>query len=92
VNSRMGAVLRVEGNVFENVNDPITSQASGQVGFWQVNDNQFINCTGNQPATSNGSFTPPYTYKRDSSSSVKSTVMSFAGVGKVDPLQNLPLE
>jgi len=90
VNSRMGAVLRVEGNVFENVNDPITSLDSSQVGFWQVADNQFINCTGNQPTTSNGTFNPPYNYKLDSSSSVKATVQQFAGVGKTDPLQNLP--
>jgi hypothetical protein len=41
----MGAVLRVEGNVFENSTDPITSLDSAQVGFWDVGDNQFLNCT-----------------------------------------------
>src|SRR5215475_2067141 len=38
VNSRMGAVLRIEGNVFENTKDPITSLDSKQVGFWDVRD------------------------------------------------------
>jgi len=90
VNSRMGAVLRVEGNVFENVNDPITSLDSSQVGFWQVSDNQFINCTGNQPTTSNGTFNPPYRYLLGASSSTKAIVLQSVGVGKTDPLQNLP--
>ena len=90
VNSRMGSVLRVEGNVFENSTDPITSLDSSQVGFWDVHDNEFINCTGNQPTTSNGSFVPPYTYHLDPSANVKALVMQWAGVGKTDPLQNLP--
>jgi pectate lyase len=90
VNSRMGAVLRVEGNVFENSSDPITSLDSSTVGFWDVRDNQFTNCTGSQPATSNGTFVPPYTYHLDSSSSVKALVTQWVGVGKTDPLQNLP--
>ncbi len=90
VNSRMGAILRVEGNVFENSNDPITSLDSSQVGFWDVQDNQFINSTGNQPSTSNGTFVPPYTFHLDPSANVKALVMQWAGVGKTDPLQNLP--
>lgn len=90
VNSRMGAVLRVEGNVFENTNNPITSLDSDQVGFWDVADNQFLSCTGNQPTTSNGTFVPPYTYHLDPSSSVKALVTQWTGVGKTDPLQNLP--
>ncbi len=90
VNTRMGAVLRIEGNVFENASDPITSVDSSSVGFWDVRDNTFTNCTGNQPTTSNGTFVPPYTYHLDSSSSVKAIVTQFVGVGKTDPLQNLP--
>ena len=86
----MGAVLRVEGNVFENASDPITSQDSAQVGFWDVIDNQFVNCTGNQPTTSNGTFVPPYVYHLDSSAQVKALVIQWSGVGKTDPLQNLP--
>jgi pectate lyase len=90
VNSRMGAVLRIEGNVFQDATDPITSVDSSQVGFWDVRDNQFINCTGSQPTTSNGAFSPPYSYILDSSANVKAIVTQFAGVGKTNPLQNLP--
>ncbi|HEU4386952.1 MAG TPA: family 16 glycoside hydrolase, partial [Blastocatellia bacterium] len=90
VNTRMGAVLRVEGNVFENVQDPITSLDSSAIGFWDVRDNQFINCTGSQPTTSTGTFNPPYSYSLDSSANVRNIVMQFAGVGRVDPLQGLP--
>ena len=90
VNTRMGAVLRVEGNVFENAQDPIVSVDSDTIGFWDVRDNQFINCTGSQPTTSNGSFVPPYSYPLDSSANVRNIVTQFAGVGRVDPLQGLP--
>ena len=83
-------VLRIEGNVFQNAQDPITSVDSDTVGFWDVRDNQFINCSGSQPTTSNGSFTPPYSYILDSSANVQALVTQFAGVGKTDPLQNLP--
>jgi pectate lyase len=89
VNSRMGAVLRVEGNVFERVKNPIVSLDSATVGFWQVADNQFIDCTGST-TTSTGSFAPPYEYPLESSTVVKSQVLAYAGVGKVDPLQDLP--
>jgi len=90
VDSRMGAVLRIEGNVFENTKDPITSLDSSEVGFWDVADNQFINSTGNQPTISNGRFVPPYNYPLDNSGVVKALVTQWAGVGKTDPLQNLP--
>jgi pectate lyase len=90
VNTRMGAVLRIEGNVFERVDDPITSIDSDNDGFWDVRDNQFINCTGSQPTSSNGSFNPPYNYPLDSSANVRAIVRQWAGVGKINPLQGLP--
>jgi pectate lyase len=89
VNSRMGAVLRVEGNVFERVKNPIVSLDSAAVGFWEVADNQFIDCTGTT-TTSTGSFTPPYSYALESSAVIKAEVLQYSGVGKVDPLQDLP--
>ncbi len=90
VNSRMGAILRVEGNVFERVKNPIVSLDSATVGFWDVADNQFVDCTGSAPATSNGSYAPPYQYPLESSSVVKAAVLQYSGTGKVDPLQDLP--
>jgi pectate lyase len=98
VNSRMGAKLRVEGNVFENVGSgavdsktkiewgPIGAYYSGTVGCWDVKDNVFTNCKGNQPVTSSCSYTPSYNYSSllQPSAEVKATVLAWAGVGKLD--------
>ena len=66
VNSRMGAVVRVEGNHFQNVQNPIVFQDSLKTGFWDVTGgNAFVGCTGNQPTTSTGQLTPPYSYTVD---------------------------
>lgn len=83
INSRMGAVLRIENNVFENSKDPIGYWYSDNPGYWDVSNNQFINCTGSQPTSSNGSFNPPYGYSLDSTGQVKSKVQQYAGVGKI---------
>jgi pectate lyase len=89
VNSRMGAVLRVDGNSFERVRNAVVSLDSNVLGYWDVADNLFVDSTG-MMVTSNGSFAPPYAYTLDASSTVKATVTQYAGVGKTDPLQNLP--
>lgn len=83
VNSRMGAVVKVEHNVFESVKDPIVSIDSAEVGTWDVTNNLFDNCTGGQPVTSNGSLTPPYDYELDPPEAVPSLVPAAAGVGKL---------
>ena len=49
INSRMGAKLRIEHNVFENAKDPIGSWYSSELGYWHVVNNQFINSTGSMP-------------------------------------------
>ncbi|WP_242853064.1 pectate lyase family protein [Pseudobacteroides cellulosolvens] len=104
VNSRVGAKLRVEGNVFENVGSgsvddttgcaegPIGTYFSDEVGMWDVKDNQFINCKGNQPTTSTCSFTPSYQYSQALSpaSSVKAMVTQYAGVGKLEGTASNP--
>jgi hypothetical protein len=83
ISSKEGACLRIEGNYFENSNDPIGSFYSGGEGFYDVNDNYFFNCTGNQPTTSNCIFDPPYSYTLDPVAQIKSIVMEGAGVGKL---------
>lgn len=97
VNSRMGAKLRVEGNVFENVGSgsvdsttkcaegPIGTYYSSTVGLWDVKDNQYTNCKGNQPTQSTCSFTPPYDYSNalNAAASVKLIVMQGVGLGKL---------
>ncbi|MFZ5988757.1 MAG: pectate lyase [Bacillota bacterium] len=106
VNSRMGAKLRIENNVFENVGSgevdentgyaagPIGAYYSDEPGFWDVKDNQFINCKGNQPTESTCSFTPPYDYSKvlHPVGQVRSIVMQNAGVGKIGdgPIITLP--
>ncbi|MBN1129503.1 MAG: hypothetical protein JXA71_10980 [Chitinispirillaceae bacterium] len=98
VNSRMNAKLRVEGNVFENVGSgavdsktkiqwgPVGAYYSGTTGCWDVKDNIFTNCKGNQPTTSTCTFTPPYTYtaQLQPAAQVKETVLAWAGVGKLN--------
>lgn len=97
INSRMGAKLRIENNVFENVGSgsmdssgfaegPIGSYYSKSIGFWDVSNNLFINCKGNQPTTSTCSFNPPYNYSKvlHPVEQVKSIVTQYAGVGKIN--------
>jgi len=97
INSRVGAKLRIENNVFENVGSgsmdssgfaegPIGSYYSSSIGYWDVKNNLFINCKGNQPTTSTCSFTPPYNYSNvlHPVEQVKSIVTQYAGVGKID--------
>ncbi|MBN1759679.1 MAG: hypothetical protein JW863_15230 [Chitinispirillaceae bacterium] len=96
VNSRMNAKLRVEGNVFEKVGSgeidsktgiewgPIGAYYSGTKGLWEVSDNIFTDCTGNQPTTSTCSYTPPYDYADvlHDAAEVKEIVTEWSGVGK----------
>lgn len=97
INSRMGAKLRIENNVFENVGNgsmdgsgfaegPIGSYYSNSIGYWDVSNNRFIDCKGNQPTTSTCSFSPPYNYSSVLTpvDNVKSIVSQYAGVGKID--------
>lgn len=97
VNSRMGAKLRVEANCFENVGSgavngdtglaagPIGAY-NGEPGFYDVKDNIFTNCRGNQPTVSTCSYTPPYQYSSvlTPASQVKELVTKYAGVGKLE--------
>jgi pectate lyase len=83
VNSRMGAVVKVEHNYFEGVKDPIVSLDSAEVGTWDVTNNLFDGCTGAQPTTSNGSLTPPYAYTLDPPEEVPALVTAGAGTGKL---------
>ncbi|MDX3772635.1 pectate lyase [Chromatiaceae bacterium AAb-1] len=45
INSRMGAVIRIENNVFENTKNPIVSFYSNADGYWDTRGNQFTNVT-----------------------------------------------
>lgn len=83
VNSRMGAVVKVEHNYFELVKDPIVSLDSPEVGTWDVTNNLFDGCTGSQPTASNGALSPPYDYTLDPPEEVPALVPAGAGTGKL---------
>ena len=84
VNSRMGAVVRVEGNHFENTENPIVFLDSAKTGTWDVTGgNTFVGCTGSQPTTSTGQLAPPYPYTLDPVADVPTMVPAAAGVGKI---------
>jgi pectate lyase len=105
INSRMGAQMRIDGNVFENVANPITSRDSSALGFWDVADNTFINvtptvgdvaCGASPPCNayllSTTTYTPPYGYAVAlmPSSQTKAHVTLNAGVDNIDDCLDLP--
>lgn len=85
INSRMGAKLRIEHNYFENVRNPIGSWDSSEIGYWDLVNNLFINCSGNIPTTSTCTYIPPYSYSLDPVERVKELVTQYAGIGKINP-------
>lgn len=96
INSRMGAVIRIEQNHFANMKNPVMSMYSQEVGYWELIDNIFENITwqespadgiiaGENPV-STGSLTPPYNYQPSliPVHNVRETVLAYAGVGKIE--------
>jgi pectate lyase len=83
VNSRMGAVVKVENNYFENSKDPIGFADSARTGYWDVSNNTFLRCTGPQPTISTGQLTPPYQYTLDAVDGLPTSIPAGAGVGKL---------
>jgi pectate lyase len=105
INSRMGATLRIDNNVFENVKNPIFSADSSSIGFWNATGNSFTgvswgstpvaNCTtppcyaGAQDAATT-QYEPPYTYSSLATAEVKNHVLAYAGPNKILSCLNLP--
>lgn len=102
INSRMGAEMRIDGNVFENVKAPIVSIDSSERGFWDVEDNIFenISADGNCPTTgsecrgaqneSTTSYIPDYTYDIMPAEDVKAYVLEYSGPGALTSCLDLP--
>jgi pectate lyase len=83
IDSRMGACVRVENNVFETVKSPVIASGT-TLGKYQVIGNTYSGITGTAaPTSSTCTFTPPYSYSLDAASSVKSGVIAGAGIGKI---------
>ena len=105
INSRMGAKIRIDNNVFENVKNPILSVDSANIGYWNATGNTFTNVTwgGTSPAVCStppcyavsadsvtDPFVPPYTYNAMPTADVKTHVTTYAGRNKINSCLNLP--
>ncbi|HEY0922824.1 hypothetical protein [Rheinheimera pacifica] len=96
INSRMGAVIRIEHNHFADMKNPVMSLYSQEIGYWQLIDNIFENITwqespndgvvAGENAESTGELDVPYDYSANliPVHNVKATVLSYAGVGVID--------
>ncbi|OYW92880.1 MAG: hypothetical protein B7Z18_07465 [Alishewanella sp. 32-51-5] len=95
INSRMGAVIRIEQNHFANMKNPVMSMFSQEIGYWQMIDNIFENITWEPGAAgsviandnqSTGELLVPYDYQQSliPVQQVKETVLRYAGVGKIE--------
>lgn len=83
VDSRMGAVVKAEGNYFSSSKNTVGWFEGPATGYWDVANNVFLNCTGAQPTTSTGQLTPPYTYVVDDPNALPTSIVAGAGVGKL---------
>jgi pectate lyase len=89
VHIRLGAKMRVEGSVFENSDDPVKTSDTDSAVIVGTGSfaNQYVACTGSQPtsSTSGATLAIPYPFSVEATSTVKSTVLSWAGFGKITP-------
>lgn len=90
INSRCGAEVFVENNYFKNSKDLIGFyyDTSGlTTGTWNVSNNTYDNCTGDQPTASTTTYAPLYTYTADAASVIISTITtSDTGAGVRNPV------
>lgn len=92
INSRMGAVIRIENNVFENTTNPIVSFYSSALGYWDTRGNQFSNTTWQAMPAEGVIAGPdvqptavlnlPYSFSLLPTNEVKAHVLANAGVNK----------
>ncbi|WP_207425350.1 polysaccharide lyase family 1 protein [Pedobacter sp. SYSU D00535] len=83
INSRMGACVRVENNVFETVKSPLITDGS-PAGKFHLIGNSFSGITGTAaPTSSTCNLSLPYAYTADPTSAVKTEVTTKAGIGKI---------
>lgn len=105
INSRMGAKIRIDNNVFENVKNPILSVDSTDIGYWNATGNSFsgvtwgstpvAGCTtapcyaGNSDSVTDP-YVPPYSYNAMPTADVKTHVSTYAGRNKINSCLSLP--
>lgn len=97
INSRMYAQVLVEGNYFENIDNPLlASDDSPEPGCWEANANTLVNISYSRtpgdgalviPSISGGQFSStcsvsvPYSYNLDNSADIPAIVKANAGAG-----------
>jgi pectate lyase len=82
--SRLGACLKVEGNVYENVKTPVWIEGGANPGKLDLSNNQFTNISGTTvPTVSTCTASLPYSFSADAVTEVKAKVTAGAGVGKL---------
>jgi pectate lyase len=79
INSRMGAQMLVQSNVFSNVTVPITSQDSPSVGYVNAFDNNLGGKSNLAPVGTLTANSMPYSYSLLGSGNVVATVPGQAG-------------
>ena len=92
INSRMGAVIRIENNVFENAKNPIVSFYSNAIGYWDTRGNSFSNITWQEYPSDGVIAGPnvqptavlnlPYSFSLLPTNQVKAHVLANAGANK----------
>ncbi|KIY68468.1 polysaccharide lyase family 1 protein [Cylindrobasidium torrendii FP15055 ss-10] len=83
INSRMGAQVLVESNVFNNVElAVVTDLDSDEEGYAVERNNVYNNAT--TEITQTGSWSPSYSYDLDSTDDLESILSASAGVGVVN--------
>ncbi|MBF9001118.1 pectate lyase family protein [Vibrio nitrifigilis] len=88
MNPRIGGQIKAENNVFNDVQNPIGTFYTDDMGYWDLSGNQFNDVTWldnstNHPAgpdpVSTTSITIPYQYTLDETDCVQSIVLATAG-------------
>ncbi|KAG9221504.1 hypothetical protein CCMSSC00406_0009493 [Pleurotus cornucopiae] len=83
INSRMGAQLLVENNVFNNVNLAVVTDLDSDLEGYAIERGNVFSGTTTTRITQVGSLSPPYSYSLDSTANLASIVANGAGVGKI---------
>ena len=95
INTRMGAEVFVENNIFDNVKEPVCSLDSKAIGYWNLSGNQFIGCTAANTSTetsqswsenmaNTSTYKPDYAYTAEGTDTLLDTLKKSCGVGKLD--------
>ncbi len=102
INSRMGATIKIDGNVFEDSKNPIGSYYSSEIGYWDLGDNLFENIewvaasggdiTAGPNPESTVTYSPDYEYSLVPLEDVRAHVAANAGAGIIVDCLESPVD